>query len=302
MLKYKNMGESQTSAIKSADAGNISYEQRERIIKQMDLFKESKEVVDQTNTFFDFIKKYKAKGVDLEREYEKLPQSNKSDAMHEDFMKSKEHGDFAQFAEMLPLLANKEGRLGPDIHVKIFKTAKPDDAGNSFVDLVCEITNDKIKKDPKFKNVKPTVSFLVDMTTNRFSYVEKERVLQSVNLKSGKKGNVLCYENRFGVLGLDAPKCLVLKQEDYLASIADKFRTAMQAVPDKGFVISNEERFNEKYREFFMAFIESIETSCKNNVDFLLEQKNPTRDQIALRDSYQSIIDFCTAYKNTPIA
>ena len=150
-------------------------------------------------------------------------------------------------------------------------------------------------------DVRPTVSFLVDVTTNKDAYKQKEEDFKKYELKSGKKSNVLCYKNKYGVLGIDAPMCLVLKQEDFLASIADKFRFCMQAVPGKGFMITDEERFNIVYKEFFDSFISSVQDNSASYIQFLSEQNPSTQKQCDLINSYQDIVDFCKAYKNTPV-
>jgi hypothetical protein len=121
-------------------------EELERVTDQVKGISTFQEVKQSTSSYMHYIDKYKAKGVDLEQVYKQLRRSSNEDDIKRDFYESKEHGPLAQFLELMPLLANKPGRLGPVMNVKVTKTAKPDDEGNGAVDLIVEITNEFLKK------------------------------------------------------------------------------------------------------------------------------------------------------------
>lgn len=282
----------------AADADS-AYAKRENVKEYTEGLKRNPEIINHTSSYLDFIKRYREKGIDLEALYKTLRQSNHTEDIKSQFLNSREHNEFSQFAELLPLLANKEGRLGKICHARITKTAKPDDEGNSFVDLVCELSMDRqyLKENPDLADVKPSVTFLVDVTTSKDKFDAKEAGFRKHSLSQGKKDKVLCYENPFRVLGVEAPKCLVLKQEDQLASFAKEIRAAVHFTNDGSFRITNDKFFDQKYVEFFTSFVESVEENAKKNSDFINEQPNRSRELKDLVDTYQSLDRFLGAYK-----
>lgn len=279
-----------------------AYEIREMVAKYVAGLKKDPVVTHNVSSYVDFIKLYRdKKQLDLEAEFRRLPQSNHTDAIKSQFFRSKEHGEFAQFAELLPLLANKEGRLGKICKARITKTAKPDDEGNSRVDLVFDLSIDReyLKANPDLADIKPTVTFLVDVTTYREKFDEKEARFHKVDLLEGKKGRVLCYENAHKQLGIEAPKCLVLRSEDHLASVAKKFRSAVRPMGDDGFIITNDKLFDEEFLKFFVSFIKAARENMENNVGFISDHPQESRAQRDLSEAYQTLIKFLEVYERT---
>jgi hypothetical protein len=278
-----------------------------RISQQNYFFGTTQEVKTGTASYMSFIDKYKAKGNDLVAQYRSLPKT--ATDMQGKFLDSSEHGPMAQFMEIVLLLANKEGRLGPHIQARVTKTAKPDDEGNSFVDVVVELKNTYIeelaKTDKKYKDIRPSTVLLVDVTTNPHAADGKEKMLEKFCLKPAKKANVLCYENKFGVLGINAPKTVVYKSEEYLSQVAKKFRSNFSQLPGGGISLDNEKDFSKEYQSFFLSFLESVSDSSVKSKQFIernKEERALTKDEISLIESYKAIIDFIDAYKKTPVS
>ena len=285
----------------TADADG-AYAVSELVGKYVESLQNDLTVKNNTSLYPVFIKRYATeKNIDLEAEYRKRPQSNHSEEIKSQFLRSQEHSEFAQFAELLPLLANKEGRLGKVCGARITKTAKPDDEGNSRVDLVCELSIDRefLKAYPELDGIRPTIAFFVDITTQRERFDAKEADFRKYDLLQGKKAEVLCYENIHKRLGIEfqAPKCLVLKQEDHLAAVAQEFRSAVRPMGDKGFVITNDRIFDKKYLEFFASFIESVRENMEKSAGFIKEQQQKSDAQKNLFDSYQTMVKFLEVYE-----
>lgn len=285
----------------------IELDEIERINQQISFFNGTQEVKTATASYMSFIDKYKARGVDLVGKYRTLPRT--ATDMQEKFFHSSEHGPMAQFMEMVLLLANKEGRLGPHVQARITKTAKPDDEGNGFVDVVVELKNNYIqelaKTDKKYKDVRPTSTLLVDVTTNPKAVEGKEKMLERYCLGPAKKASVLCYENKFGVLGLEAPKTVVYKSEDYLSQMAKRFRAHFSVLPRGGISLDDEKNFSKEYQNFFLSFLLSVSDSSVKSKQYIernKEERALTKDEVALADSYKAIIDFVEAYKKTPVS
>ncbi len=301
----------------STSPRKITLEEDERVKHQLALVSELDEVKSNSAAllFPKITELYTAKGLDINQLFlhneTRRPEivERKKKEIQDKFLKSQEHSAYASFAELLPLLANKPGRLGPYISARVTKTAKPDDAGNSFVDLVFELKNEYLKteeaqKDKQLRDVRPSISFAVDVTTSRDAHQQKEKDLLTYDLSKGEKANVLAYEQRFpgGVtkLGIDVPKCLVLKDETSLADVANKFKQAVQMVPGKGFMITDEKYFDSAFKQFFDLYLESAIDSAVVNIEFLDSQKSLSEAQKNLRNSYQSLVAFYEAYKKTP--
>lgn len=299
----------EVESVKSA-----SVEQRQKAEQMIEAFKVSPEIkkyltiTDPTKPGDRFYEAYRKIGKDFSQEYTNRETRNqrkvdeKTKKESENFLNSKDHGPFAQLAEMLPLLANKLGRLGKHAEAKVIKTAKIDDSFNSSVDLICElrISREFLQQHPEYKDVKPKMDFLIDMTTYQPFYESKENDLKKHNLANGIESNVLCYEDsKWGTLGLTAPKCIVLKDEEYLGKIADLFKPCMEILPSGGFIITNEERFNKMYRDFFASFVESIINNLITNINYISLEPKPNEQQKKLEQKYRSMLAFCEAYKNT---
>ncbi len=245
---------------------------------------------------------YKNKGKDLNVLFAGLPTTRHKGQIEKDFVDNKEHSSLARFSEMLPLLANKEGRLGEYFDVKVTKTAKMDDEGNSFVDLVVEMTNNFVKGNENFPNVHPHVALCVDVTTNKDKEGMKEDILRKFNLDTGEMANVLCYQNEYGVLGIDAPKVVVLEDRELLLGVSQDFSKYVVKRGEQ-FVVTNDKKFDEVYREYFSKFLESIRQNVLKNISELVVTKGDLKTnqkRKALKDSYQAIVDFIDAYKKTP--
>ncbi len=276
-----------------------------RINEQVTYFKGTKEVKNGTASYMHFIDKYRAINVDLVSKFGVL-ETTKTD-MKKKFFESQEHGPMAQFMELALLLANKEGSLGPHIQARITRTAKPDDEGNSFVDVVVELKNTYIeelaKTDKKFKDVRPVTTLLVDVTTNPNAVEGKEEKLVKYSLDPAKKASVLCFENKFGVLGIEGAKTVAFQSEEAIATVSKRFRTCLAPLPGGGFSITDQSGFDKAYQDFFSDFLSSVSNNAQNNLKYLSFKARGrpfTKDETALADSYKSTIDFIEAYKKTP--
>lgn len=291
--------ESQPQNPKTPLVYRASNEQLSLITSELESFKITPEVAGNVSSFLPFKQKYAGKNIDIEEEYKKREVTLGREEIKENFLHSKEHGPIAQFAEYLPLLANKDGRLGKICKARITKTAKPDDEGNDFVDLVVELSLDReyLKSHPELSRLRPSVSFGLDMTTNPEGYECKHKKLSEHHLQPGKKASVLCYENAYGVLGTEVPKAVLAESEEYLASIAEKLQNTLHFDQNGMFTITNDERFDAAYRDFFNDFTGATAESMEVCINTLQEQGTLTRVQKDLQDSYQSIQNFLLEYK-----
>lgn len=294
----------------------VSFDDRERVSKEVETFNGLPEVTGNIAQLPYFIRRYEQEGQNLSALYSAAETRSgttiaaKSFAMGQDFMNSREHGEFAQFIELLPLLANKKGRLGPFLNARVTKTAKPDDAGASFVDLVVELKNDYLKteeagKDRFLRNVRPSASFAVDVTYDPNAFEKKVQDFQKHELKAkGDKAHVFAYEQEFpgGIkrLGIDTLKCIVFRDERYLADIAKRFRSALAPSSQGGFIIADEKYFDKVYREFFGGFITSVKENTLQSLAFLESLPSLTPKQKDLKIAYQSLANFLEAYEKTP--
>jgi hypothetical protein len=138
-----------------------------------------------------------------------------------------------------------------------------------------------------------STTIFVDVTSNPNGAEYKEGVLKDEYLNRGKKANVRCFEKFPGVLGYDAPKVVILKQQDYLVNLSQELRTCVQNVPGRGYMITNEKQFDIVYREFFASFLDSAKGGaevCVNHLNNLQVPLSPA--QKMLKSSYQDIISF----------
>jgi hypothetical protein len=218
----------------------------ERTVNYLD--HEIKSTTDPKLNFYAYSEMYKNAGIDLEAEFKKRVVSKKLDGIKKNFLESKENGISARLAEMLPLLANKEGRLGEHIKARVSKTIRHDDQGNSFIDLVVEMSNDytaQVDKDAPSKMI-----MFIDVTTNPEGAKIKQEYLDSM-LDEAQKASVLCYKDKFGKLGIDPsthrPKLIVLQREFYIDSVGEHFGTLINQTASDAFMIKNEDKFNQAY-------------------------------------------------------
>lgn len=278
-----------------------SYEQLNLITAELESFKVAPEVASNISSYPYYIEKYRErKNIDLERVYQGLVETSGKEEIKDNFLHSKEHGPIAQFAEYLPLLANKDGRLGKVCRAKITKTAKPDDEGNNFVDLVVELKIDRkyLEEHPELSKLRPSVSFGLDMTTNPEALDHKTKKLSEHHLQTGKKASVLCYENDYKMLGTEVAKGVLAESEEYLANVAEKLQSALYLGQNGILTITNEERFDRAYREFFGDFIETSANSMRFCADELQNQERAlTPQQKDLQETYTMIQNFLQVYK-----
>ena len=144
----------------------LAVESRGNIRNVLEMIAHDGSVNKQAN-LYDFKALYKEKRFDLEAEFAKRPETRKREKIVGEFIHDIKHGAPSELAEMLPLLANQPGRLGDYIEAHVTKTARPDDQGNSFIDIVVEIKNTFLATEQasrEMKDVKTKMTFLVDIT------------------------------------------------------------------------------------------------------------------------------------------
>jgi hypothetical protein len=256
-------------------------------------------------SIYPYIPLYKQQGVDLEGYYSNHAVTARQDFVKDDFVHNNEHGFAAQLAESLPLLANKEGRLGDYVKAKVTKTAKQDDQGNSFVDLVVEIDNTWIgSSDPLApKNMPTKMTFLVDVTTSTEGDLIDKKIaaLRGNLLLYGERANVKCYKDADGVLGLERPKLLVAKESDYIQKVGSMLGDCVTQLAGDSFSINKPEIFEREYRKFFQDFMDSLGKNAEQNIQYIdsLSHDNVKRARLAVE--YKKIVAFVEAYKKTPV-
>ncbi len=261
--------------------------------------------VNHHESIYPYISLYKQEGIDIEKYYREHAVSSSSEVIKDDFVHNKKHGFAAQLAESMPLLANKEGRLGEYIRAKVTKTAKQDDQGNDFIDLVAEIENTWIgTNDPDApKDIPAKMTFLVDITTATSGEIfdKKINALRDKHLLYGEKATVKCYKDGHGILGLERPKLLVAKEADYIQKVGTLLGDCVTQSAGDAFSINKPETFDREYRKYFLDFVESLGKSAEQNIQYIesLSHDNPKR--VRLQAEYQKIVAFVDAYKKTPI-
>ena len=256
-------------------------------------------------SIYPYIPLYKQQGVDLEGYYSNHAVTSSRDAIKDDFVHNNEHGFAAQLAESLPLLANKQGRLGEFIQAKVTKTAKQDDQGNSFVDLVIEIENSWIGSDDPDapKDVSSKMSFLIDVTTATEGEIFDKKIgsLRDVFLLYGEKANVKCFKDENGFLGLERPKLLAAREGGYIQKVGAALGDCVTQSAGDAFSINKPEIFDREYRKYFQDLVDSLGKNAGQNIQYIdsLSHDNPKRAR--LQSEYKKIVAFVEAYKKTPV-
>lgn len=199
------------------------------------------------------------------------------------------------------MLANKQGRLGPYIETRVTKTLRPDDQGNSFVDLVVEIKNKWIETLGDDIDVPSKMTFLVDTTTDVGSRLEDKEVdLQNGFLNKAERANVKCYKSQYGELGITRPKLVVGKERDYYETVGKRLGNLVNKTASDAFSISQPELFDERYREYFKDFASSLADNASKNAVFLRRKFPRSIEHEKLANEYQKIADFLRLYDKTP--
>lgn len=261
--------------------------------------------INRHETIYPYIPLYKQEGIDIEKYYSEHAGTSGREVVKDNFVHNKEHGVSAQLMESLLLLANKEGRLGEYLKVKVTKTSKQDDQGNSFIDLILEIENTWVgSNDPNApKDVLSKMTFLVDVTTATEGEMSEKKMgsLRGKFLLYGEKANVKCYQSKNGTLGLERPKLLVAKEGDYIQKVGALLGDCVMQLAGDAFSINKPEAFDREYRKYFQDFVESLGKNAKQNIQYIdsLPHDNPKR--ATLQAEYQKIVAFVEAYKKTPV-
>jgi hypothetical protein len=250
----------------------------------------------------DFENDYKRIGIDLTAELAKRPKTQKEEQIKNDFLANKEGSFASNLAETLPLYANVEGRVGEYMQVKVTKTAKEDDQGNSFIDLIIEVKNNWIGNGaPKEleEEVPEKMTFLVDVTVNDSQFQNKIDSLESI-LLSGKRANVMCYRDQNGNVGIDRPKILVKQNGSNLEQFGTKLGECITRTASDRFTINRPDSFNRLYRAYFSDLMSAIGENAAQNSAYLKSQV-PDKGRLALAREYDKIVKFVEIYKKTPI-
>lgn len=254
-------------------------------------------------TIYEYLEPYRQQGVDLQKWYEAHATTTHRDEIKNAFLKNKHHSEAAELAETLPLFANTEGRLGENIRVTVTKTAKQDDQGNSFIDLVIEVHNTWLATDaPKYlQNAPAKMTFLVDMTTADDMLLEKKiNAFRNNFLLYGKKANVKCYKNEHGTLGIERAKVVVTKQSDYIEKTGSTLGDCLTQTAGDKFLINKPEKFDEQYRAYFMDLMTAIGENAQANIVYM-KSLVPDPKRTLLIHEYEKMIAFVEAYKKTPL-
>lgn len=244
-----------------------------------------------------FEDKYREQGRNLEAEYRARPITKGQEQIQRNFHSNIENGSFSQLSEIMPLLANKDGRLGEFCKADIVKTAKQDDVGNSFVDLVCTLKLDPsvFPKDKEFSRLKTSYTFMVDVTTDDKESLRKKEKSLAIDLDEGKKANVLSFEDSFGRLGKDGAKAVVFQDDKELYSLTKSMQ--LKKAGD-GFMINNP-LFDERYRSYFSHFVDQMMRSIERSIDHLDHKGDLTKSQNDILSEYKDMLLFLEVYKNT---
>lgn len=263
-------------------------------------------LINRRANFYTLRDEYKQKGIDLEALYKERAVTSHHDDIVHTFVTAKDTTQISTSAlmETLPLFANKPGRLGEYIDAFVTKTARQDDQGNSFIDLILSINNTWVATDaPKdVQNSSPAkMTFLVDTTAAYGDALTKKMdTFQQRFLRRAEKANVLAYKAPDGTLGLTRPKIIVAKNMDYVEQVGGTLGDCvLQEAGDK-FTITQERRFDEEYRKYFQEFVAAIGENAATNISYLKSLPNPNEKHIALTKEYEKIVAFVEAYKKTP--
>ncbi len=253
---------------------------------------------------YQFKEKYKGRGIDLDLVFAQGLHTEHGEAIKDAFLQNKEGGPAAILAETLPMYANVPGRLGENIQARITKTAKQDDQGGSFIDLIIEIKNTWLAQGaPKeLQDIPAKMTFLVDVTAaeDGEKYFNKMESFKRKMLSRGARAKVLCYENEFGDLGIEKPKIIIAKSPNYLEKVGGALGTYItQSAGDK-FTINSPEAFNTEYRAYFLDLITAIGENATANATYMKSLSPDPKRQALIRE-YEKIVAFIEAYKKTPV-
>ncbi len=264
---------------------------------------ETNPAINKKANYYDFRKRYQEKGIDLDAEFAKRRKTIRGEHIKNDFFNDVEGSAEANLAEMLPLYANAPGRLGDYLQVSVTKTAKQDDGGNNFIDLIIEVKNTWIAGAPKeLQDVPAKMTFLVDVTVSNDAarFRDKVHALEQEHLLPGKKAEVLCYEDDFGKLGTERPKILVKQNGKNLEDLSTKLGECINRLASDKFIINKPEAFDRLYRAYFSDLMSAIaENAAVNSV--YLKSLVPDPKRASLAREYDKIVKFVEAYKKTPI-
>lgn len=246
---------------------------------------------------------YRAKGLDLDAMYSARPTSRKREGIQNQFMRNDKGAPSASLAEVLPLYANTEGRLGDYIESRVTKTLKQDDQGNSFIDLVIELKNTWIANGApaELQDVPEKMTFLVDVTVDGDSerFDNKIVALKEEHLLPGRKASVLGYADAYGNLGVERPKLLVKQDGKRLAVLGSRLGECITRHAADRFTISKPGSFNAMYREYFLNLMLAVRENALFNIAYM-KSLVPDPRRTALIKEYEKIVKFVDVYKKTP--
>ncbi len=259
-----------------------------------------------TSNIYEFKGLYAQEGIDIFALYKNRATTKGVEQIQDDFLTNKHHSFSADLAELLPLFANAQGRIGDYFETSVTKTAKQDDQGNSFIDLVIEVKNTFLTTPDAPKELQDSPSkmpFLVDVTTvskDSDVYDKKIRSLRMGFLDCGEMANVQCYQNSFGDLGITRPKILIAKQPDYLEKVGASLGDCITQQAGDKFLINKPVKFDEQYRSYFLDLMTSIGENAKDNISYMKSLAPDSKRQALIRE-YEKIVAFVEAYKKTPL-
>ena len=249
-------------------------------------------------TIYTFKDLYNRKGEDLLAYYEQQAHTRGKEQIQDNFLHNVEHGPIAQLAEKLPLLANQKGRLGEYISAKVTKTLKQDDQGNSFIDLVMELTNDYVEH--LDKDVPRKMTLLVDVSINGGDRKKgKEYAMQQVFLDPARKANVKCYTDGFS-LGIERPKIMVTQEEDFMKKVGERLGSHVTSSASDVFSITHEEQFNKEYRAYFRDLMQAVAENARENIRYMKDKGYEDKYHRGLAKEYEKIASFADVYEKTP--
>lgn len=254
--------------------------------------------------YYEYRQAYKDKGIDLDGEFASRPKTKKVEGVQDKFFRNDQGTLASSLAEELPFFANLQGRAGVYFDISVTKTARQDDMGNSFVDLVIEVKNNWIANGAPedLQDVPEKMTFLIDVTTNADAenFMGKVNALKDEFLLRGKRASVLCYRDSYGNLGIDRPKILIKQDEKKLGVIGTQLGECINMVASDKFIINKPESFDKLYREYFRDLMTAIaENATANSV--YLKSLVPDPKRALLAKEYDKIVKFIEAYKKTPI-
>lgn len=172
--------------------------------------------------------------------------------------RSIDNGLFATVAESVPLLGNTFGFFGNDVEVNIYTSAASEDYGTPYTDLIFEIRNTRDGAlEKKFSNLKNVTRFMVDVTTDSPSAVEKKIERAEETFQQGRLHYVHYFRSKMpgATLGIaNVPNLILPINELELVSFLKQVRPYIDG--ERGLII-NREKFQERYQ----AFAESLRQS-----------------------------------------